>query len=65
MSCLVLLLVVVTGIYYLADKELLFRIASFVKNNIVPVVFTGFILSFILLADRVLLRLLFNRWKAN
>ena len=65
MACLVLLLVVATGIYYLADKELLVRIAAFVKSNIIPVVFMGFILSFILLADRVLLRLLFNRWKAN
>jgi hypothetical protein len=65
MACLVLLLVVVTGIYYLADKELLVRILALVKSNIFPVLFMGFILSFILLADRVLLRLLFNRWKSN
>ena len=65
MACLALLLVVVTGIYYLADKELLLKIVSFVKSNLIPVVFMGFILSFILLADRVLLRLLFNRWKTN
>ncbi len=65
MAGLVLLLVVATGIYYLADKELLVRIAAFLKSNTIPVAFLGFILSFILLADRVLLRLLFNRWKSN
>jgi hypothetical protein len=65
MACMVLLLVLATGIYFLADKELLVRILAFVKSNLIPVVFIGFILSFILLADRVLLRLLFNRWKAN
>jgi hypothetical protein len=65
MVCLVLLIVVATGIYYLADKELLVRTLAFLKRNIFPVLFMGFILSFILLADRVLLRLLFYRWKSN
>jgi hypothetical protein len=65
MAGLFLLLVLVTGIYYLADKELLDKIAAFVKNNTIPVVFMGSILSFILLADRVLLRLLFNLRKSN
>jgi hypothetical protein len=65
MAGLVLLLAVATGIYYLADKELLVKIIAFVKSNIVPVEFMGIILSFILLADRVLLRLLFNLWKSN
>ena len=65
MACLVLLLLVAIGIYYLADKELLVRILTLIKSNIIPVVFFGFIVSFILLADRVLLRLLFNRWRSN
>jgi len=57
---LIFLLAVTSGIYYLADKVLLMRILVFVKSNLLQVTFIFFILNFILLADRVLLRILFN-----
>lgn len=54
------LLFVVGGLYYYIDKELVVRVFSFMSGNIIQVVLTVFILNFILLADRVLLRLLFR-----
>lgn len=64
-GCVALLLVVATGIYYFADKAFLLRIVTFLKSNIIQVLFVVLILNFILLADKVLLGLLFNRWKTN
>jgi hypothetical protein len=62
---LIFLLAVTAGIYYLADKELLMHIWAFVKSNLLPLTLLFFIFNFILLADKVLLRMLFNRWKTN
>lgn len=59
---LMFLMAIVSGTYYLANKELLFRIFTFVTENMVPVLLIVFLLNFILFADRVLLRLLFSRW---
>ena len=56
------LLLVVGGLYYYLDKELIMQVFSFVTGNISVVVFAVFILNFILFADKVLLRLLFSRW---
>lgn len=62
-AVLISLLAVATVTYYLIDKDIVIRIISFVTQNAVTVVFIVLILNFILFADRVLLRLLFNRWK--
>lgn len=64
-ASLIGLLVAVTGIYYIADKELLIRIWIFLKSNLLPVSFILLTVNFIFLADRVLLRLLFNKWKLS
>ena len=59
---LMALLLVVGGLYYYLDKELTMQVFSFVTGNLSQVVFSVFILNFILFADKVLLRLLFSRW---
>ena len=56
------LLFVAVGLYYYLDKEFVLQVFSFVSINIIQVAFAVFILNFILLADKVLLRLLFSRW---
>ena len=62
-AVLISLLAVATVTYYLIDKDIVTRFFSFVTQNAVSVVFIVLILNFILFADRVLLPLLFNRWK--
>jgi len=62
-AVLISLLAVATVTYYLIDKDIVIRFFSFITQNAVTVVFIVLILNFILFADRVLLRLLFNRWK--
>lgn len=57
------LILIVLGFYYYINAKLVLEIFSFVSANIVQVILVGFILNFILFADRVLLRLLFSRWK--
>lgn len=57
------LLSVAGGLYYYIDKELVVRVFSFMSGNLIQVISAVFILNFILFADRVLLRLLFSRWK--
>ena len=59
------LLTVVTVIYYFMDKNLLIQIFTFISTNIMEVVFALFLLNFILFADMVILRFLFNRRKMN
>ncbi len=58
-----LLLAVACGTYYYIDKSIILRFFNFITENTLPIVFMVLILNFILFADRVLLRLLFNRWK--
>jgi hypothetical protein len=62
-AVLISLLAVATMTYYLIDKDIVIRFFSFITQNAVNVVFIVIILNFIWFADRVLLRLLFNRWK--
>jgi len=62
-AVLVSLLAVATVTYYLIDKSIVISLFSFIAQNAVAVVFIAFILNFILFTDRVLLPLLFNRWK--
>ena len=57
------LLFVAGGLYYYIDKEFVVQAFVSVSENVVQVIFTVFLLNFILFADRVLLRLLFSRWK--
>ncbi|MCK9412745.1 MAG: hypothetical protein M0Q53_10615 [Prolixibacteraceae bacterium] len=64
-AILVGLIAAASGTYYLVDKELLVRALSFCETNWVPVAFLFFTLNFVLFADKVLLGLLFNRWKVN
>jgi hypothetical protein len=65
MAVLIVLIVAASGIYYLLDKELVIRVVKFFQSNISPFVFMIIILNFILLADKVLLRLLFSHWKTD
>jgi len=59
----VFLLAIVSGTYYWINKEILLKLLSMVRDNMLQIVFIAFLLNFILFADRVLLRLLFSRWK--
>jgi hypothetical protein len=59
---LVFLLVIVSGTYYLVNKELLLKSYTIVAENIVPSILVVLLLNFILFADKVLLRLLFSKW---
>ncbi len=65
MAALIILIAAASGVYYLLDKELVIRLVKFFKSNISPLIFMIIILNFILLADKVLLRLLFSRWKTE
>jgi len=56
------LLVLVSGFYYFVDKEFVLQALAFLAENTVPVILIVFLLNFILFADKVLLRLLFDRW---
>jgi len=56
---------IVFGLYYYIDKEIIMQVFQFVSENVVQVAFAVFTLNFILFADRVLLRLLFSRWRMN
>lgn len=57
------LLSVAVGLYYYIDKEFVMRTLAFASANIIQVISAIFILNFIFFTDRVLLRLLFSRWK--
>ena len=65
MAALIILIAAASGVYYLLDKELVIRLVKFFQSNISPLIFMIIILNFILLADKVLLRLLFSRWKTE
>jgi len=65
MIFLILLLVIVSGAYYLINKEVLMQVISYINHNIKNVVFLTILVNFIYLVDRVLLRLLFSKWKVN
>lgn len=59
------LITTLTGVYYLLDKDLLLRTMNFFASNWVPVASLIFTLNFILFADKVLLRLMFSRWRQS
>lgn len=58
----VLLLSVAAGTYYFANNAVFMKIWLFMQQNMIPVILVTLILNFVFFADRVLLRLLFNRW---
>jgi hypothetical protein len=64
-AILLTLLSAVAGLYYYIDKEFVMQIIAFVSGNVAQVVFAVLLLNFILLTDRVLLRLLFSRWSRS
>jgi len=57
------LIALLTGVYYMVDKDLLLRTFNLFVANWVPVASLVFTLNFIFFADKVLLRLMFNRWR--
>lgn len=59
---LAFLLAIVSGTYYWVDKEFVLRALAFIAENTIPILMIVFLLNFILFADKVLLRLLFDRW---
>jgi len=59
---LLLLLTIASGFYYFVDKTFILKAFAFISGNLISVISIVFILNFIFFADRVLLRLLFNRW---
>ncbi len=59
------LIAAASGIYYLVDKDLLVRAYKFCETNWVAIAFLFVTLNFVLFADKVLLRLLFSRWKRD
>lgn len=62
LGIIIALLSVAVGLYYYLDKGIVFSVIAFISANLYQVIGAIFILNFILLADRVLLPLLFNRW---
>jgi hypothetical protein len=61
-AVLLSLLALVLGFYYFVNKDIVLQVFHFVTENTIPVILIAFLLNFIFFADRVLLRLLFNRW---
>jgi hypothetical protein len=57
------LLAAVSGFYYFIDKAFVFKAFAYLSGHLVPVISIIFILNFILLTDKVLLQILFSRWK--
>lgn len=56
------LIFAVSGFYYFVDEAFVLQAFNFLSENPIPVISIVFILNFIFFADKVLLRLLFNRW---
>lgn len=63
LGIIISLLSVAGGLYYYLDKGIVGSVTLFISENLIQVIGSVFILNFILLADRVLLPLLFNRWR--
>ncbi|MGE5394604.1 MAG: hypothetical protein ACM3P1_07645, partial [Candidatus Saccharibacteria bacterium] len=61
LGIIICLLVAAGGLYYYLDKGIIGSLTAFITANFIQVMGVTFILNFILLADRVLLPLLFNR----
>lgn len=55
--------VIVGAFYFFINPNFIYWAWGFVTRNWVPVVASIFLLNFIFFTDKVLLRLLFSRWK--
>ena len=64
-AVVILILTFVGGTYYFINRTIVIQAITFISNNILAVGSLLLILNFILFADRVILPLLFNRWKIN
>jgi hypothetical protein len=53
---------IVGGFYYFINPNLCYQAFNFVLKNWMQVIAAVLLLNFIFFADKVLLRLLFNRW---
>lgn len=61
-AVLIGLLAVVGGFFYFVDKAIVEKTFQYFLDHPVPVILIVFLLNFVFFADRVLLRLLFDRW---
>lgn len=59
------LVLVAIGLFYYVDKDSVLRVFDFASGNLIQVILTFFLLNFIFFADRVLLPLIFSRWRMN
>ena len=64
-SIMIGILAAVSASYYLLDKTLLLRTVTFFESNRIQIACVIFLMNFVLFADKVLLRLLFNRLKQS
>lgn len=66
LTAIVLSLVLVAiGLFYYVDKDSVLRAFDFASGNLIQVILTLLLLNFIFFADRVLLPLIFSRWRMN
>lgn len=65
LAVVVALLAVACGIYYFANQEVFKALLGFVSRNVISLILIALTLNFVLFADRVLLRLMFNRWSKS
>lgn len=56
------LIILTAGFYFFVDKQTTLMVYHFITANWLTFALIAFLVNFILFADRVLLRLLFNRW---
>jgi len=65
LAVVVALIGVACGTYFFTNKDGFMTFVELVKRNLIPFILVAFILNFVFFADRVLLRLLFNRWSKS
>lgn len=56
------LITLVGGFYYFVDQSFMLKVFSYLKENWLSVATVALLLNFIFFTDKVLLRVLFNRW---
>ena len=61
-AVVLVLISIVGGFYCFVDTKFMLNAISYLKDNWVSVAIVTLLLNFILFADKVLLRLLFNHW---
>lgn len=56
------LIFLVAGFYYFVDQNFMLNVFSYLKENWLSVATVALLLNFIFFTDKVLLRVLFDRW---